>query len=147
MTSEHVTEQELQDYAYLGITDEKNWAHLSTCTFCKAQISAYQSLYRQIQQTETPQIDLETELFILDRLPEYSRTDKKENWYFYGSLVTAVTLITGTTIALWGTLRWAFTGITLLAIAAALVLATGVLFMQLAAILNTYRKRLKAIGE
>ncbi|MBE7172832.1 MAG: hypothetical protein INR73_19810 [Williamsia sp.] len=145
MSTAHLNEEQLQDYALTGITHPADREHLSVCNHCQVQLRAYQMLYNQIQEAETPLVDLETKDLIPDQLTNFNSDDRKESRYLSGIFFGAVVLLIAVTLVCWNSISWVFAGITPLSIIIGLLLLSGVLIMQLTEVYSTYRKKLSAL--
>lgn len=145
MNDLHLSEEQLQANALGGFTDPAAVRHVAGCDRCQMHIVVYQLLYRTIREAETPLLDPQTEEFILERLPEFNKWDRKEKLYLYGVMSGAIVLLIAGLVGFWGAISWAFAGM-MPTLASGLLLLCGISIAQLLGLFRSYRKKLTALN-
>lgn len=142
MSNTHLTEEELQSYALNIPADTEAVLHVNTCNHCQAQVKAYQMLYSQIRESDTPALDFAVEELVPAYLPNMGTSEKMEYRYLYCLLFIAALPLAALIIGYWNMLSWLFSGIFTSAL---LLLLCGLLAMGIWELFRNYNKKINTL--
>lgn len=131
MSHVHLTDDQLQPMAL-------NQHTTSNCRHCQAQLSAYQTLYKHVADSEI--LPLEMDVIILAYLPKYLSVEPKRNYFWIIILPAGLTVIGIGSIAVWRAINWIFNDLNPTILIGTIAFLTGILSIRL---LETYYSYLK----
>jgi len=140
MNNEHLSEEQLQDYAMHPVANE----HVDHCSHCQLQIKAYQLLYSHIKAQELPALNFNTETLLL---PDRKKVDKKESRYLYSLTGAAIALLALALVACWSAFSWLFAGISAIGIVLGLLFLVGLITVQVMDFYFTNRKQITQMKQ
>jgi hypothetical protein len=95
MNTQHLTEEEIQQYALDDSgSNNKFGEHIHSCVQCREKAETYRLLFQGIQQQHQPAFDFDLTELVMAQLPSPAPKATKENLLIYFFIIAAI-VVTG----------------------------------------------------
>jgi hypothetical protein len=145
MTTNHLTEDELQQYAMDSVGCASTIRdHILLCEDCKAKAASYQLLFSGINQQPAPVFDFDLQQLVLAQLPAPAPKTAADKYLIYIMVAIAV-ILAGIAVYLFRSyLATLFLGSSFIAYIAVTTIIT-ILLLQAVDVYSSYQQKMKAL--
>jgi hypothetical protein len=147
MTTKHLSEQEIQQYALDKSGCDKNiTGHVEVCKNCQANVEAYLQLFSAISEQRKPAFSFDLSALVLEQLPKPESKFSKDGFYIYVLGFVALALIAIILYSARSYLSKIFTGILPMTMYLITISAITILIFQSIEMYRKYQKQMNALN-
>ena len=147
MTTNHLSEQEIQQYALdKSRCDEKTIAHVKTCKDCAANVNAYLQLFSSISEQPVPVFDFNLSDLVLQQLPKTKSKFSLNIFFLYFLALAVLSAISIPVFIFRKYILSMFNGILPMTIYLIVITAITILVFQSIEMFRKYQKQMNALN-
>lgn len=145
MSSTHLTENELQQYAeHSADVNPAIAAHLAICDHCQAKVANYRLIFGAIHAIKKPVFDFDVAAMVMTQLPAPA-VRRKFPWAQLLIGIFVLLIMTVAIVAFQGYFMQLFNGISMIILSLIIFSAASVLVFQGMELFNNHRKQMRVL--